>query len=104
MVIKAQALADFVAKFTYIKSDEAPNTSAELAKEVESEEKKDDTTRWKLFIDGSSNHNDCGVGLILQTSSCVQLEYAIHMSFKDTNNEVEYETLLIKLKSHLNLK
>ena len=54
--------------------------------------------RWKLFVDGSSKHNGCRASLILQTSSSEQLEYAICMEFKATNNKVEYETFLVELR------
>ena len=96
MAIKGQALADFVAEFTY-------DIVSELEKDipdVETQEQHysdDDLARWKLFMDGSSNHHDCGTRLILQTLSGKQMEYAIRIGFKATNNEAEYEALLAKL-------
>ena len=55
-------------------------------------------TKWKLFVDESSNQHDCGAGLVLQTPSSKQMEYAIRMEFKATNNEAEYENLLVRLR------
>ena len=49
-------------------------------------------------MDGSSNQHRCGVGFILQTPLGKQMEYAIRIRFKVTNNEVEYEALLTGLK------
>ena len=84
--MKGQALADFVAEFTYdialefekdlpeIETSEHPNSNEDLAK-------------WKLFVDGSSNQHGCGVGLILQTPSREQMEYDIRIGFKATNNK-----------------
>ena len=62
MAIKAQALVEFIVKFTYSQSDESLDASAELTKGVEGKE-----TRWKLYVNGSFNQNGCGTGLILQT-------------------------------------
>ena len=56
MSIKAQALGDFIVEFTYSEEDETLDPNFELSKEGEVEEKDGDTTRWKLFIDESSNH------------------------------------------------
>ena len=86
MSIKAQALGDFIVEFTYSEEDETLDPNFELAKEGEAEEKDGDTTRWKLFIDESSNHQSYGVGFILQTSLGEQMEYAIRIRFKSTNN------------------
>ena len=69
--------------------------------EVEILEKKnqeDDIARWKLFMDGSSNQYGCGAGLVLQTFSSEQMEYAICIGFKATNNKVEYKAILAGLR------
>ncbi|GFZ19591.1 hypothetical protein Acr_28g0002960 [Actinidia rufa] len=78
------------AEFTYVEEDDALDPNVKLAKEGEAEEKDGDTMRWKIFVDRSSNCHGCGVGLILQTHSGGQMEYAIHVGFKATNNEVKY--------------
>ena len=67
MAIKGQALADFVAEFT---CDVAPEFEKGLP-EVKTPEKSNsgDFSRWKLFVDGSSNQYGCGVGMIFQTPS-----------------------------------
>ena len=49
-------------------------------------------------MDGSSNNNSYGANLILQTPSCEQIECAICIGFKATNNEIEYEALLTELR------
>ena len=91
MAIKAQALADFIVESTH----ETTPPEVESPKEQSSNE---DLARWILFIDGSSNQHDCGSGLIIQTPSGEQMEYAIRIGFKATNNEAEFETLLAGLK------
>ncbi|GFS41559.1 hypothetical protein Acr_00g0075090 [Actinidia rufa] len=55
-------------------------------------------SKWKLFVDGSSTHHGCRAGLVLQTPSDEQMEYAIRIGFKATNNEAVYEALLARLR------
>ena len=88
MAIKAQALAVFIAEFTYSDENDVLDLDVELAKGGEAKEKSGDTTRWKLFMDESSNHHSCGADLILRTPSGEQMEYVIRIGFKVTNNEV----------------
>ena len=49
-------------------------------------------------MDGLSNQHGCCVGLVLQTPSGEQMEYAICIRFKDINNETEYEVILSRLR------
>lgn len=51
-------------------------------------------TLWTLFFDGSANEKGCGVRLLLISPCGEQFEHAY---FRDSNNEVEYEALLIRL-------
>lgn len=50
-------------------------------------------------MDGTTNEEGCGVGLILMSPELehIPMEYIIHLSFKATNNEAEYEALLVGL-------
>ncbi|KAM2926138.1 hypothetical protein FF1_043545 [Malus domestica] len=75
---KGQAVADFIADFTY------PS----------------------LYVDGSPNQQGCGAGLVLTTLDKVAMEYALHFKFKASNNEAEYEALLagLRLAKHLTVK
>ena len=92
MAIKTQALTDFIAEFTHnVTSERKVGTSEE-------QDQDEDLTRWKLFIDGSSNQHGCGMGLILQTISGEQMEYTIRIGFKATTNKAEYEALLAGLR------
>ncbi|KAM2646214.1 hypothetical protein EV1_019658 [Malus domestica] len=73
---KGQAMADFIADFTY------PIDIVSTPKE------------------------GCGVGLVLTTFDKVAMEYAIRFKFKASNNEAEYEALLagLRLAKHLGVK
>lgn len=44
------------------------------------------------------NQHGYGAGLVFQIPSGEQMEYAIRMGLKATNNEAEYETLLVELR------
>ncbi|XP_057730619.1 uncharacterized protein LOC130945949 [Arachis stenosperma] len=74
---KAQRLADFVAEFT-CKSEQNKN--------------------WELYVDGASNENGCGVGILLKDDEGVQAEQSIKFLFQTTNNQAEYEALLAGLR------
>ncbi|GFZ03434.1 hypothetical protein Acr_16g0000580 [Actinidia rufa] len=97
VAIKAQALADFIVKSTHegTPQPETIHPENEISKEPTTEK---DLAHWILFVDGSSNQHGCGAGLIIRTPSGEQIEYAIRMGFKATNNEVEYEALLTGLR------
>ncbi|GFS30396.1 hypothetical protein Acr_00g0011700 [Actinidia rufa] len=96
-MIKAQALDYFISEFTHVV---APKLEITLPKveTLEEQNPDEDLARWKLFVDGSSNQHGCGAGLVLQTPSGEHMEYTIHIGFKVTNNEVEYEALLARLR------
>ncbi|XP_024028293.1 uncharacterized protein LOC112093654 [Morus notabilis] len=89
--IKGQALADFVAEFTG------------LPAEVEGA---DEPPRWKLYVDGSSNDNGSGAGLVLHTPEGYKVTSAVRFEFSASNNEAEYEALLagLRLAEHLKVE
>jgi ribonuclease HI len=88
-VIKAQALADFIAEFTPPWKEED---------ELEQDEV------WTVSIDGSSTKDMGGAGIILVSPENDKLEYAIQRRFCATNNEAEYEALLAGLKLSKNMR
>ena len=99
MAIKVQALADFIAEFTY---NVVPDPKTEILEEQKVEDS--DITRWKLFMDGSSNQHGYGTDLVLQTHSREQIAYAIRIGFKATTNMAEYEALLAELRVAMELE
>ena len=51
-----------------------------------------------LHIDGASNTQGSGAGLILTNFEGIVIEYGLRFNFKISNNQAEYETLLAGLK------
>ncbi|KAM2034557.1 hypothetical protein ACFXTH_037634 [Malus domestica] len=102
---KGQAVADFIADFTY------PVHIVSMPKEVvslPSKAQKIEPTApaWSLYVDGSSNQQGCRAGLVLTTPDKVVMEYALRFKFKASNNEAEYEALIagLRLAKHLGVK
>ena len=75
--IKGQVLADFVMEFA----------SAERAKNTQI---MTDLPIWRLSVDGATNAQGSGVGLILTSSKGIDIEYALRFGFQASNNEAEY--------------
>ncbi|XP_027181971.1 uncharacterized protein LOC113780363 [Coffea eugenioides] len=49
---------------------------------------------WTLYVDGASNKEECGVEILLISSTGEELAYALRFNFRASNNESEYETLI----------
>ncbi|KAL0400313.1 UNVERIFIED_CONTAM: Ribonuclease HI [Sesamum radiatum] len=77
--IKAQVLADFVVEFV-------------------GEQVQEEKGGWLLHVDGSSNANNGGVGILLQGPNGLEIEVAARLSFPATNNKAEYEALILGLQ------
>ena len=82
-VIKAQALTDFIAEFTY---------------PLKEDEQSEEDEAWTVNIDGSSTKEMSGARVILVSPEKDKLEYALQLLFRATNNEAEYEALVARLK------
>ena len=50
---------------------------------------------WELYVDGAANQRRSGVGLVLVSPEKITIEKSLRLSFSTTNNEAEYEALLI---------
>ena len=80
--IKAQALADFIAEFTFPDEDNPTNNSK----------------RWTIQTDGSSAQKRGGVRVVITTPDGEILKYGVRLRFPATNNEAEYEGILTGLR------
>ena len=54
--------------------------------------------KWELYVDGSSNDGGSGAGLILVSPEGHRMHCALRFSFKASNNDAEYEALIVRLK------
>ena len=50
---------------------------------------------WELYMDGAANQRGSGVGLVLVSPEKITIEKSLRLSFSATNNEEEYEALLM---------
>ena len=82
MAIKAQALADFIAEFTFPDEDN-PTNKAEW---------------WTIQTDDSSAQKRGGVGVVITTPDGEVLKYGVQLRFPTTNNEAKYEGILTRLR------
>ena len=56
-----------------------------------------DFSIWKLSVDGASNAQGSGAGLILTSPEGIDIEYAFRFGFHASNNEAEYEAVIVGL-------
>ena len=100
-----QALADFIAEFTYANTTEVAGMTngIEATKVVEARDKKnfaptqEDTQQWTLYVDGASNENGSGAGMMLISPERDKIHCVLHFGFQVSNNKVEYEALIAGL-------
>ena len=92
--IKGQVLADLVVEF------------AKCPEEMEGKNQKLDERSigvisvqspmpWELYVDGAANQRRSRVGLVLVSPEKIIIEKSLRLSFSTTNNEAEYEALLM---------
>ena len=92
--IKGQVLADFVAEFTKPQIEElqsAGNMDEKLVGTIFQY----CLPVWEVYVDGASNRKGSGVGLVLISLEKVIIKKSLRLDFSATNNEAEYEALLI---------
>ncbi|GAV76627.1 RVT_3 domain-containing protein [Cephalotus follicularis] len=82
--IKSQVLADFLEDHTLTKCMEEDTSEGEKG-------------LWKLSVDDSSRISDTGARLELTSPDGWTLEHALRFRFKATNNEAEWEALIVGL-------
>ena len=89
--IKSQVLADFTAEF-------APDIQIGVARNLicMSNELIPDT--WILYVDGSTHSKGTGLGVVIQSPTGDTMEQSFQCTFRATNNEAEYEALIIGMR------
>ena len=62
------------------------------------DEPTDPNNVWSLRINGSSNLNRSGASIILESPMGEKISYALRLKLSASNNEAEYEALLVGLQ------
>ena len=83
-MVKGQILIVFIMEFTQAESTEATQLAPNLL-------------IWRLSVDGVANAQGSGAGLILSSPDGIDTEYALRFGFQASNNEAEYEAVIIGL-------
>ena len=93
-MVKGQVLADLVAKFT-----ESPIVVGAKEQGFRGEQVSTVSLHghspWKLYVDGASNQKGSRVGIVIVSLDRITIEKSLRLGFSATNNEAEYEALLI---------
>ena len=94
--IKGQVLADLVAEFAECpeEMDVENHNMGERPVGVVSVQC---PMPWELYMDGATNQRGLGVGLVLVSPEKITIEKSLRLSFLATNNEAEYEVLLMRM-------
>jgi len=80
MAMKGQVVAYFIVEFTLV---EGQGT--------------EEIPQWSIHIDGSSNKQAGGAGVVLHIPKGDKIECMVYLDFPTTNNEVEYKALIVGL-------
>ncbi|GJU87334.1 ribonuclease H-like domain-containing protein [Tanacetum coccineum] len=67
-------------------------------KKVKEKEVSDPSNEWKLYTNRASSPDGAGAGLMLIDPAGKEYTYALRFEFETTNNEAEYEALLVGLR------
>ena len=84
--IKGQVLVDFIAEFT--------PKQLEVLQIEESRTVGPQEDIWQVYVDGESNCQGTGAGIILISLEGIRVEKSLRLGFPASNNEAEYEALL----------
>ena len=87
--MKSQVLANFVAEFSVRGGKEMICPVVVIP--------------WKVFVDSASSTLGAGARIVIITLDGIKLEHSFRLGFKASNNEAEYETLLVRLRVVLDL-
>lgn len=92
--MNSQILVDLVAKFVEEQGSSKKAERLEGPMQVESVVAQ---FTWQLFVDGVANKKGSGIGILMVSPNGITLEKSLRLGFLETNNEAEYEALLVGL-------
>ena len=94
--VKGQILTDLVAEFAktpFEEKDEKQNVDGKLVSLVSLQE----PLPWRVHVDGAANQRISGVGLVIISPEKIIIKKLLRLDFSATNNEAEYEALLVRM-------
>ena len=89
-LVKGQALANFVV--------DHPSLEIQLEKDVELGIYEVEMRPWVFKFDGSSTEKSAGAGIVIMSPKGIKATLYFNLAFKCTNNQAEYEALVIDLE------
>ena len=92
--IKGQVLANLMAEFAESPLEEEGEEQSMDGKSVGMVSLQEPLS-WKVFVDGATNQRGSGVRLVVKSPEKIIIEKSLRLGFSATNNEVEYEALLV---------
>lgn len=95
-ISKGQALANFLADHPYLKREPGKDLGLGIYKVAKNP--------WTLKFDGSSTKDFTRAEVVIDSPKGVKTIFSFNLDFKCTNNQAEYEALVIGLEILLNLK
>ena len=87
--IKAQAMADFVAEFA------KPEIGFD---QLDAATVNNEDRGWQVLVDRSSEEQGSGAEIVLKGPKGEKISYAVKLEFTATNNQTEYEALIVGLE------
>ena len=92
--VKGQVLADLLIEFIEPPMEElkpVENMDGKLVGTISQH----GLSPWEIYVDGASNHKGSAIGLVLISPKKVIVEKSLRLDFLVTNNEAEYEAMLM---------
>ena len=92
--IKGQVLVDLVVEFAEC-LEEMEGRSEKLGEGLIGVASIQCLLPWELYVDDAVNQRGLGVGVVLVSPERITIEKSLRLNFSATNNEAEYEALLM---------
>ncbi|XP_074336436.1 uncharacterized protein LOC141673582 [Apium graveolens] len=102
--LKGQTLANFILEFPPQSEEDSVALIAIPGVVEPFNDQQNYAPWWALSVDGAVNNEGSGARIELITPEGHKLRSAIHFTFKATNNDIEYDALIIGLKLALEMR
>ena len=92
--IKGQVLANLEVEFaelSFEENGERPSVDRKSIRMISLQK----PLSWKVYVDGTANQRGSRVGLVVVSLERIIIEKSLRLGFSVTNNEAEYEALLM---------